>query len=106
MDLGLRGRKALVTGASRGIGRACAVRFAEPDFKLKQTLATSTLETHARGLDESSGLWRPMESGSSKVEHTFWSTADDQDSPDDLVEPSDDRAMLAVANGWLLPPSG
>src|SRR5215831_11895306 len=24
MDLGLRGRKALITGASRGIGRACA----------------------------------------------------------------------------------
>ena len=24
MDLGLRGRKALVTGASKGIGRACA----------------------------------------------------------------------------------
>src|SRR4029077_21070985 len=24
MDLGLRGKKALVTGASRGIGRACA----------------------------------------------------------------------------------
>ena len=24
MDLGLRGRKALVTGASKGIGQACA----------------------------------------------------------------------------------
>jgi 3-oxoacyl-[acyl-carrier protein] reductase len=29
MDLGLRGRKALVTGASRGIGRACAEALAE-----------------------------------------------------------------------------
>jgi 3-oxoacyl-[acyl-carrier protein] reductase len=29
MDLGLRGRKALVTGASRGIGRACAEVLAE-----------------------------------------------------------------------------
>ena len=28
-ELGLRGRKVLVTGGSRGIGRACAVRFAE-----------------------------------------------------------------------------
>ena len=29
MDLGLRGRKALITGASRGIGRACAEVLAE-----------------------------------------------------------------------------
>ena len=29
MELGLRGRKALVTGASRGIGRACAEVLAE-----------------------------------------------------------------------------
>jgi 3-oxoacyl-[acyl-carrier protein] reductase len=29
MDLGLRGRKALITGASRGIGRACAEILAE-----------------------------------------------------------------------------
>jgi 3-oxoacyl-[acyl-carrier protein] reductase len=29
MDLGLRGRKALVTGASKGIGRACAEALAE-----------------------------------------------------------------------------
>src|SRR5258707_13992937 len=29
IDLGLRGRKALVTGASKGIGRACAEALAE-----------------------------------------------------------------------------
>src|SRR5437660_11378725 len=29
MELGLRGRKALVTGASKGIGRACAEALAE-----------------------------------------------------------------------------
>jgi NAD(P)-dependent dehydrogenase (short-subunit alcohol dehydrogenase family) len=29
MDLGLRGRKALITGASKGIGRACAEALAE-----------------------------------------------------------------------------
>jgi 3-oxoacyl-[acyl-carrier protein] reductase len=29
MDLGLRGRKALITGASKGIGRACAEVLAE-----------------------------------------------------------------------------
>src|SRR6266849_4864642 len=29
MDLGLRGRKALITGASKGIGRACAAVLAE-----------------------------------------------------------------------------
>src|ERR1700722_19605917 len=29
MDLGLRGKKALITGASKGIGRACAEALAE-----------------------------------------------------------------------------
>ena len=29
MDLGIRGRKALLTGASRGLGRACAFALAQ-----------------------------------------------------------------------------
>src|SRR6266571_387029 len=36
MDLGLRGRKALITGASKGIGRACAEILAEEGGNIAQ----------------------------------------------------------------------
>ena len=51
MDLGLRGRKALVTGASRGIGRACAEALAEEGCDVvlvSRTLAD--LETARAGI--------------------------------------------------------
>ena len=34
MDLGIKGRKALLTGASRGIGRACAFALAQEGVDL------------------------------------------------------------------------
>jgi 3-oxoacyl-[acyl-carrier protein] reductase len=43
MDLGIRGRSALVTAASRGLGRACALSLAEAGVNV--TLAARTAET-------------------------------------------------------------
>ena len=34
MDLGIRGRKALLSGASRGMGKACAMALAEDGVDL------------------------------------------------------------------------
>jgi 3-oxoacyl-[acyl-carrier protein] reductase len=54
MDLGLRGRKALVTGASKGIGRACAEALAEEgcDIVLVSRTAADLEAVRAKIADE------------------------------------------------------
>lgn len=46
MDLALRGRAALVTGAAGGIGRACALRLAAAGAKVR------AVDRDAAGLEE------------------------------------------------------
>ncbi|MGL4241523.1 MAG: SDR family NAD(P)-dependent oxidoreductase, partial [Beijerinckiaceae bacterium] len=56
MDLGIRGRSALVTAASRGLGRACALSLAEAGVNVTLAARTlSTLEEAAAGIREATG---------------------------------------------------
>lgn len=48
MDLGLQGKRAIVTGGSRGIGRCCAVGLAREGARVCVTARTRTLLEEAR----------------------------------------------------------
>lgn len=50
MELGIRGKKALLSGASRGLGRACALALAQEGVDV--TIVARTRETVERAADE------------------------------------------------------
>jgi len=50
MDFGIRGRKALLSGASRGLGRACALALAQEDVDV--TIVARTRDVLERTADE------------------------------------------------------
>lgn len=57
MDLGIRGRRALVTGASRGLGRACADALAEAGVRLTITArGAGALEEAAQAIRSAHGV--------------------------------------------------
>jgi 3-oxoacyl-[acyl-carrier protein] reductase len=57
MDLGLRGRSAIVTAASRGLGRACAQSLAEAGVSLTlMARGEGPLEAAAREIREATGV--------------------------------------------------
>ena len=57
MDLGLKGKRAIVCAASKGLGRACAVALAQEGVDLVITARTvETLERTAREIAETTGV--------------------------------------------------
>src|SRR5258707_13930682 len=50
MDLGIRGRKALLSGASRGLGKACALTLAQEGVDI--TIVARTRDVLERTADE------------------------------------------------------
>lgn len=57
VDLGLRGRRAIVCGASKGLGKACAVALGREGVELVIVARTQeTLEATAREIQDASGV--------------------------------------------------
>jgi 3-oxoacyl-[acyl-carrier protein] reductase len=57
MDLGLRGRKAIVTAASRGLGQACALSLAQEGVSLTMMARTrEPLEAAAQEIRDATGV--------------------------------------------------
>ena len=57
MDLGLKGRKAIVCAASKGLGRACAISLAREGVDLVITARTAdALETTAAEIRKATGV--------------------------------------------------
>ena len=60
MDLGLKGRACVVTGASRGIGRAIAIGLAEAgaDVVVHYQNAAEAAKDCARAIESADRTWR------------------------------------------------
>ena len=57
MELGLRGRKAIVSGASKGLGKACALSLAREGVELTIMARTeSDLRAAARQIGVATGV--------------------------------------------------
>ncbi len=57
MDLGLKGRKAIVSAASKGLGKACAVSLAREGVDLTIMARTQPdLEATAREIEDETGV--------------------------------------------------
>ena len=63
MELGIRGRKALLSGASRGLGKACALALAQEGVDItivartRDVLERTADEIRAHGRDASRRSW-------------------------------------------------
>jgi 3-oxoacyl-[acyl-carrier protein] reductase len=57
MDLGIKGKRAIVCGASKGLGRACAQALANEGARVIITARTrDTLEATAREIESEAGI--------------------------------------------------
>ncbi|MCH9672485.1 MAG: SDR family oxidoreductase [Gammaproteobacteria bacterium] len=94
MDLGLSGVSVLVTGASKGIGRATAEAFARE--------GAGTLHLTARSDDELQQLAREIQSTSDCTVHTYAMDLTDAARRDELIRQSIDADIL-VNNAGAIP---
>ncbi len=70
MDLGLKGRRAIVCASSKGLGRACAASLAREGVDVTITARNAeTLEATAREILASPRVtrWQPASAGFSRV---------------------------------------